>query len=265
MKQQVIGIVGPSGGIGKSTIAKELAIAISSTEIQNSNIRTCLIDVNLVFGSQKSFFKINQQYTIRDWILQYRKDIQFLSIEEAERRYNWDFIQQFLAYSKEFATYILPAPSDGRVLDISKKELQHIIYILKNFFDIILIDTGNNLSNVTIATLLLSDTVFLIVNDDARTIKSAKNLRKSLRSIDISLDKIKLVVNRFPLKTKNRIYTIKDIETILYMDVCSVLPEEKRSWMLNNTGIPIITYKNTKLKKELLKLAHQIVPEVNIK
>lgn len=265
MKQTVISVLSPSGGVGKSTITKELGIAVCSTKIEGSNIKTCIIDVNLNFGSQRSMLRSLPKHNIMDWVNEYRDDVQNLSFQEIEQKYDWDHIEKYLSYINEYNLYLLPAPDDGKYHDITTGELEIIIFTLKKYFDIILIDTGNNLDPVTVASIKLSNEALLIVTDEKRSIESVKRLRKRIRAEELPLKKFKVVMNRYPKRNSMRLFSKAEIEKILYIDVCSILPEEPKTWKYNNAGLPIVLDKDNKLKSGLLNLAHLLVPEVNPK
>lgn len=263
MEQKVISVLGPSGGVGKSTITKELAIAISATKVNDKNIKTCIIDANLVFGAQKAYFTILPKFTIEDWVYDYRKDKETLSYQELDVKYDWTQLEKYLFYSAEYGTYILPAPSQGHYFEIRLDEMDFFVNALRKYFDIILIDTGNNLESVTIAAMTIADINILIVTDETRSIDSAKKLRRLARELKIPLSKFMVVVNKYPPILHGRLYTKAELSTELYMDVSLTLPNERKTWKLNNAHIPIVTYKGMKLKKGLLRLANLLVPEVD--
>lgn len=265
MKQTVISVLSPSGGVGKSTIAKELGIAISCTKIDGSNIKTCIIDANLNFGSQRALLRTLPKHTIMDWVTEYRDDVKTLSFQEIEQKYEWDHIEKYLSHVEEYNLYLLPSPDDGKYHDITTEELEVILFSLKKYFDIIIIDTGNNLDPVTVASIRLSNEALLVVTDEKRSIESVKRLRRRIRTEELPLTKFKVIINRYPRRNRMRLFSKIEVEKILYIDVCSILPEELQTWKYNNTGLPIVLDKDSKLKRGLLELSNLLVPEVNIK
>lgn len=265
MKQTVISVISPSGGVGKSTISKELAIAISTTLINGSNIKTCIIDANLNFGSQRAMLRTIPKYSIIDWVEALRKHMEVLSYSEMESKHTWDYIEKYLAFIPDYNLYLLPAADDGKYYNVTEPELDFIIHILKNYFDVIIIDTGNNLDQITMASIKLSNEALLIVTDEKRSIENVKRLRRRLRMDELPLTKFKVVMNRHPKKHRLRLFSKEDVETILYMNVCAILPEEPQTWKYNNTGIPITKDKKSPLRSGLLRIAHTLVTEVDPK
>lgn len=263
MKQTTISVISPSGGVGKSTISKELSIAISSTKVDGSNIRTCLIDTNLNFGSQRALFRTLPKYSIMDWVGAYREDQKALSYQEIDGKYTWEAIEKYLAFIPEHSLYLLPAPDDGKYYDVTAGELGAIVFALKKHFDAIIIDTGNNLDEVTMAAIRISDEALLIVTDEKRSIENVQRLRRRLRMEELPLAKFKVIMNRHPRKHRLRLFSKEEVETILYMKVCAVLPEDPQAWKYNNTGLPLVKDGKSPLCQPLLSLAHSLVPEVD--
>lgn len=267
MEQKIICVAGPSGGVGKSTIAKELAVAFSATKVNDMNIKTCIVDANLIFGTQKSFFSIIPKYTIEDWVVEISEAKQTLNNLEIIERYNyWEQVEKYLFYSEEQRLHVLPAPSKGHYFDISQEDFDIIIYALRKYFDVIIIDTGNNLENVTMAAMRVADNVLIMVTDESRSIDSARRLRAKVREQQIPLGKFQIILNKVPVRFSERLFSKKEIERELLLPVSVSIPYSKDTWKLNNARIPIVTdKKKSKMKKNLLQLAHMLVPEVRSK
>lgn len=266
MNQKVICVCGPSGGVGKSTVTKELAIAFSATKVNGVNVKTCIVDANLIFGTQKSFFSIVKQPTIEDWVTELRVSMRNLSNDEIVARYDWAQIERYLFYSPKHNLHILPAPSRGNYFEIFQEEFDIMIYALKKYFDVIVIDTGNNLEAVTIAAMKIADDVLVMVTDESRTLDSARRLRARVREHNIPINKFRVVFNKCPLRHSERLFSKKEVEEQLLIPVIITLPYNKDTWKLNNAQIPIISdKKKSKLKKRLLQLAHSLIPEVSIR
>lgn len=251
MKQSVICIAGASGGTGKSTIAKELSIAFGR------QMKTCLIDLDLPRGGQNPLFKLIYKKNIMDWVDDYHRTRRELTIDELSKRYSWDFIQRFLIQSGTDRLYILPAPADGLEHDLNLDDLEMILLYLRDYFDLIILDTGNNLEPVSQSAMCCADLVLIVTTADQTTINNTRRLRKFIRQSDWDMDKFQLVVNR---QVKHTLYSPQEIEDILYLPVFAILHEETEVWMLNNAGIPVVTGEtNSLLKKDFEKLQSKLL------
>lgn len=280
MKQTVVTVASPSGGVGKSTISKELAVAFSQTKINGSSIKTCIVEVNLDFGSQIFFFDVAPKFNIMDLVEDYRMRRETMSAEELSDYYgDWNNIERYLTYIPIVSLYLLPAPSDGNEYDISFDELSAILYYLKYFFDAIVVDTANNFSEVTLAAIQLADIPLVVLNDEWKTVVSATRLRNYIRELEGDLpegrrsllSRLQAVVNKYPVDAEDRIYSIADLRRTSHMEIIAVLPHEPTAWASNNVQMPIVfkakrrgfLSKDTSLRTALLQLAHRLVPEVD--
>ena len=109
MKQVIITFAAPSGGAGKSTISREVAIASSLTDINGDHIRTCLVDANMHFGSQAHFFKLRPKYNITDLVSECSRLHERMSFSAIDEYYgNWGNIEKYLTYIPEYHLYLLP-------------------------------------------------------------------------------------------------------------------------------------------------------------
>lgn len=251
MKHSVICIAGTSGGTGKSTITKELAIGISQKGWQ-----TCLVDLS--HGTQNAFFRISPRFGIMDWLSDYRNHAPLLSLEELTERYSWDRIQQYLTHSRTHNVYLLTAPMDGIPCGMTQAELGTILSFLRDYFDVILIDTDSQLDATIIPVLPCADHVLLTVTADATCINNIKKLRRIMRTHEWDMNHFSLIINRQP-EDKYAFYTPEDLEAVLYFPILSVLPEDDQVWMHNNAGLPIIKGPDTPLKDALNKLVENII------
>lgn len=64
MNHSIVCVAGPSGGTGKNTIAKELALGCNS-----QGLKTYLLDLDLSGGTQNALFKVLPKKEILDWFL----------------------------------------------------------------------------------------------------------------------------------------------------------------------------------------------------
>lgn len=252
MKQSVICIAGASGGTGKSTLAKELSVAFSG------HLKTCLIDLDLPHAAQNALFKISPKKNIMDWVRDYHQNKTAFSIEELRDRYTWDFIQDFMVLPQMHQLYILPAPGDGAEHELESDILEVILLQLREYFDLIILDTGNNLGSATQSAMVCADRILVVLTADHTSIADAKKLRRYVRLKDWDIGKYAVVVNRQP-ESRRVLYNAGEIEDILYVPVIGVLNEDKNLWMLNNAGIPAVKGDDSPFKEAVQKLQYALL------
>ena len=248
MEQITITFASPSGGIGKSLLSREIAVASALTRLGGEPIKTCLVDLNLSNGSQNTFFKIRPKYSIMDLVDEFNELRQTMSFSEIDRYFSeWENIEKFFVYVQQYNLYVLPSPSDSEPHTISLMEMRRIEYYLQKQFDVVIFDTANNCQPETLAAIRLADVPILIVTDEERTVRRVIDLKRRFReegfnareiaaSNDELLQRLRLVVNRYPTARADRYFSIDEIEHNTRMNEIAVLHEEKHSWMLANLG-----------------------------
>lgn len=260
MKQMIIATNCPKGGVGKTTLAKELAATYSLTRIDGKRPSICIVDANVYFGDVNSMLKVHPSKGMEDWADKIVAD------GNDKVAYGYP-IEDFNDYLIEhgMGIYILAAPSntDG-ANKISYGVMQTIIKSLKGYFDIIILDTGNNTDDCTVACFEQANKILVIVTDETTSINCAASLFNMFPKIDISMDKVEIVVNKYPVEKSQRYFTIDDIEEAIGGVYATIALDENMPFT-NSSGIPAVNGKDSPFKRDIVKLAKKLVPEFNEK
>lgn len=193
--QSVILTHSPKGGVGKSTIATNLAAAIKASPVL-SGAKICLLDFDCEFGNLSTIWDIppNLAYT--------RNITQWANIPESISASDVD---NLLTPTKS-GVMILPAPVNPAVAAKVNIELaDKVLRILKRYYSIIVIDGGPKIQEAVDAAMQHATHILLIANPEGQ---SAENLNRVVSFLspdpnypekpDFSslLNKMFLVVNR---------------------------------------------------------------------
>lgn len=257
MNHSIVCIAGPSGGTGKSTIAKELVLGCNS-----QGLKTCLVDLDLSGGTQNALFKVLPKKGILDWFLDYESCLHTLPIDSLAQHYCWDYIQQYLTLSTS-GVYLLTVPADGNPHSLPADVFGTILCCLQSYFDILILDTASNLDPVTTAAMAYADHTLLVATGDNTCVNNIRKLRRFIRGKDGDLSTFSLIVNRQPGSGNAYCQSTKQLETVLCLPVITVLPEDNHVWMYNNAGISILSGKpQTPLQKALQQLSQIIISTI---
>ena len=153
---KVITVFSAKGGVGKTTIACELATFLSLTNHGKGKFRVCLVDYDLMFGDILSTLNYNpNQANMMDWIADLDKkhkagqDWNAISYDAGQ-------IERFLQKKEESGLYSLIAPiTNFDYMKISNEEIVNLCgTMLRNIvengdFDFVIVDTGNNIEDAT--------------------------------------------------------------------------------------------------------------------
>ncbi len=235
---KVITVFGAKGGIGKTTIASNLAVVLSQM-----GKRIALIDADLQFGDVNAYFDVDSQNTISE--LSQSKDASDINV-----------IKRMLVMHHSGVS-ILCAPKSPEYAEyVSSKNLESMIAAMRPYYDYIIIDTSPYFNDNMVAVIENSDLILLITGIDISSLRNTKtsiNIFDSLRQSD----KIELVIN----KASKGIITVKDAVQILESTPKNILSfDYKTSLASQNRGIPIVlAYPRTQIAKELRQLSQNVL------
>ena len=153
----IITIYGPKGGVGCTTIASNLAVALSDDET-----RVVLVDADLLYGDVAVYFNEHSVNTLAD-LTPRAQDLDPEVIEDV-----------LITHSSGVKLLSAPRPEDAE--EINSGQFSDLINYLRTMFTYVIIDTSTKLSDITIAALDASDLLILItghgIPDISRTQKS---------------------------------------------------------------------------------------------
>jgi len=249
MPQRTIAIYNQKGGVGKSTIAKELAIAMACLSIQNGDElyrpKVCLCDFDLDSSDMASLLNLAPEPNIKQWSDDISKQYEKVKKMDTIFFSEWDIRQNYLQ-QHESGLFVLLAPerkTEG--LSINYRTVNTIIENLKLCdFDVIIIDTGSNILDYTISALLTASDILAVSTCD---VVSAKRIDGVLEDILLNVEgfdrgKMRLLVNKF-----DPAFNISpdELSGVLQMPLVGIIPECREITNVNNGGNSVF-YGNTK-------------------
>jgi pilus assembly protein CpaE len=174
---RVVAVFSPKGGVGKTTIAFNLAVAMSQL-----GLATALIDGSLQYGDLRSLLKVPSDVPS---ILDLPTD----RVQESDLR--------DVMWRDPSGVDILLAPPRVEMAEmISARDVEKTMSLLRRLYQAIVIDTPTSLSEVTLAFLDASDVVLSIVTYDSTTIHNTIAVGEVFASIGYGRDKVQYLVNR---------------------------------------------------------------------
>jgi pilus assembly protein CpaE len=230
---KVIACYSPKGGVGKTTLAVNLAYALATM-----NKKVALIDLSLQFGEVGVFLDIPKGDTIADMVEEH--SLELSTIKSYLIRHQSGIQVMLSSSAPEYAELIQP------------EHVNAILSTLRTEFDYVFVDLGVSLGDCAIATMETADTILLIVNEDIASLHDAKRSLKVLEALN-QQDKVKIVVNKEGIST----ITVKNVANLLEATPVLVVPYDLKSAMLAvNRGIPMLSCApNSKASKEIRNYA----------
>lgn len=176
---KVLTVFSTKGGIGKTTIATNLAVALAA----NTGAKVGIIDADLQFGDVSLFLNLLPQTTIADLV----RDID--NIDEA-------LLSSYLTPYNENVE-VLSAPFRPEQAEtITGINLAAILKTMRKMFQYVIVDTAPAFNDVILSVLDASDQIIVVSSMDLPTIKNVKLCLEIMESLNYTTEKVKVVLNR---------------------------------------------------------------------
>jgi pilus assembly protein CpaE len=242
---KVIMVYSPKGGVGTTTIAVNLAIALN-----NADTRVALIDGNLQFGDVAIFLNEQGKNNILD--LAPRAD-------ELEP----DVVESVVIKHAATGLQILAAPSRPEHAEqVSGDNFGKLVAYFRRLYAYVVIDTSSMLNDITLAALDESDIVVLVATQDIPSIKNARLFLDLLSTIGIPKERICFVMNRYDKRIS---IAPEKVGENLKQPVAGVIPFDERIVVpAVNRGVPfMIDNKTQPVGRAILAVAESIRAQLN--
>jgi pilus assembly protein CpaE len=174
---RVMSVFSPKGGVGKTTIAFNLAVALAQMEQ-----RTVLIDGSIQFGDLRALLKVPVDAPS---ILDLPTD----RIAESD-------LGDVLWRDPSGIDILLAPPRIEMAEMLTARDVEKILSLLRRVYTCIVIDMSSQLNDINLAFLDASDSIVEIVTYDSTTIHSTMAIADTFRAIGYPAAKIRYLVNR---------------------------------------------------------------------
>ena len=242
---KIVSVFSSKGGVGCSTIAVNLAIALQ----QNAAIKVSVVDTSLQFGDIGVLLNLYASRTIAD-------------LASNDDELDDELISDvFIPHSSGIKALL--APPRPEVADtVTPTLVTDVLQRLRRMFDVIIVDTGSVLDDVVLNVLDLSDKIIVVTTPEIPSIKDAKLFFEVTEALEYERDRIMFVLN----KTDKRInIRAEDIEANIKYPIRGQLPLDERAVTTSvNQGVPyILGDKNGMLTKAVIQLGTHLLRALN--
>ncbi len=218
---KIITVYSPKGGTGTTTLAVNLAITLRSEEAP-----VLIVDGNLQFGDVAVF--MNEQ--VRNSVLELAPRVDELDP---------DVVDEVIISHKASGVQILAAPPRPEYADkVTPEQFKKLLEYLRTLYHYIVVDTSSGLTDVVLAAMDASDLIVLITTQEIPAIKSARQFLDVAEVLNIDINRILFVMNRFDRRIG--ILPEKISESFKHR-IVAVLPFDERVVIPSvNRGIPFM-------------------------
>lgn len=220
-KCRILSVFSNKGGIGKTSIASNLALELAKITKEN----VALIDLNFQLGDITTFMDLKPSFNI-SYMLQNLDKI------------NEDFLLSTLEKYKGTSLYILADPPYFKQAeDISPKQISALFDILKETFSYVVVDTSAGFDGKAITALDNSDMIFLVSIVNLPALRNCQRCLDLFDKLGYKKEKVQIVINRY---MENDEIKAEDIEKVLDRKIYWKIPNNYFTLMSSiNKGIPV--------------------------
>jgi pilus assembly protein CpaE len=185
---RVIGFVAAKGGAGASTVAHNVAWAISQTLRQDSLI----LDMDLAFGTAGLNFNQDPPHGIADAVL-------------ANQKMDQTMLDRLMSKAANHINLLTAPVTLDRTYDFAEREFEQIVELSQASTPIVILDIPHIWSSWVRHTLATIDEIIIVAEPDLANLRNAKNLADTIKALRPTESKPLLVVNKHGLPRRPEI------------------------------------------------------------
>jgi len=224
-EHRVVVVLSPKGGVGKTTISTNLAIALS----RRAPLDTVIVDFDSQFGDVASVLNISAQHTLEDAF--------------TEEAVHPPLVVKGLLNAFDEKLLVLAASESPAALEkVSPHQESNLLRQLSTDYAYVVVDTGSGLTDETMAALEVATDVIMVTTMDVSSVKALRRAADLLDRIDLLPRSRHLVVNMTESGTG---LELEDIAQAMRMPVDVSIARSVDIALSVNTGKPLAQAKRS--------------------
>ena len=239
-KGLVIGVFSPKGGVGKTTLATNIAIGLGKI----APMSVVIVDLDLQFGDVASGLYLNPQHTVTDAVTPAASQDPLV-------------LKAFLTVHPA-GIYALCAPPNPVDADhITPEQISHLLEQLAQEFQYVVLDTAPGMPEIGLAAMEQCTDVVWVSGMDIPSLRGLRSGLEVLRQLEILPESRHVVLNMADSKTG---LNVQDVESTIGAPVDVSIPRSRAVALSTNRGIPVLQESK---KDPAVKSLRQLVERFN--
>ena len=235
----IIAVFGVKGGVGKTTLATNLAVALA----QETSASVAMVDLDVPFGDVAMLLDIHPEHDILD------------ALDEGVLN-DLERLQALLVRTNHGVHVLCSplAPDEAGNIDSSRVGL--LLRRLAALHQFVIVDTPVGLNELTAAALDSAELALLVTTPELPSLRRTHACLRLLQGLEFPPNKLQLVLNRVASKT--RITTADAIE-VLGQPVNWRISNDYAAMRAAAVGHPVVLAQpKTRLAKDIRSIARQL-------
>lgn len=236
---RVVGVVSPKGGVGKTTVATNLAVGLA----QQTALPIVLVDLDVQFGDVASALDLDPEHSLLETV-------------QGPATRDTMVLKTFLTQHASGLYVICAPPTPAAADNVTGQDVSRLLEMLASEFAYVVVDTAPGLSEHTLAALDRSTDLVLMTSMDVPGVRGLRKEVDILGELQMIPDRHKVVLN---FADRHSGLSTADVEATIRAGVDLVLPRSKAVPTSMNQGIPLLqSGVRDPMTKQLRRLVEQL-------
>lgn len=238
---QIISFFSPKGGVGRTTISTNLAVAL----FQSTDRPVVLVDGSLPFGDIAVILNMNPKAkTIADLVG---------SFENLDA----DILETVLVPHSTGIKVLLAPPTPEAAELITAANMKKVLELLRERYAFVVVDTWPSFQEVVLTMLDVADVILTLMTLEITSLKNVRVFLEIAEKLGYDEKKVQLVANR---NDSSGGIKASDVEASLGRRIPHTIVSDGRALVLAvNRGVPfVISHKDSQVSKDMFTLAAKL-------
>jgi len=241
MRGKIITFFSPKGGVGRTTIATNLAVALH----QSTGQPVCLVDGSLPFGDIAVILNMSPKAkTIADLV-------------GAFDQVDAEVLESVLVAHSTGIKVLLAPPTPEAAELITGANIKKVLETLRESYAYVVVDTWPSFQEQVLTMLDVADVILTLMTLEITSLKNVRVFMEIAEKLGYDDQKVQLVANR---NDSSGGIKASDVEASLARKIPHTIVSDGRALVLAvNRGVPfVISHRDSQVAKDIFTLAERL-------